>query len=118
METVELTFKVPKNKLNQAVSRMHALGCEPIADWLEPTTNLVSWREAFPDINDTQRVGICLREMRTLADLTQQQLAGVTQIPAKHLSAMENGKRPISKEQAKTFAKVLNTDYRMFWGKC
>ena len=118
METVELTFKVPKNKLNQAVSRMYALGCEPVEELLESITESVPWQEAFPDINDTQRVGICLREMRTLADLTQRQLAELTRIPARHLSEMEHGKRPIRREQAKTLAKVLNTDYRMFWGKC
>jgi DNA-binding XRE family transcriptional regulator len=118
METVELTFKVPKNKLHQVVSRMHILGCEPVENWPASTTELVPWQEAFPNINDTQRVGICLREMRTLADLTQRQLAGLTRISAKHLSEMENGKRPISREQAKIFAKILKTDYRMFWGKC
>jgi plasmid maintenance system antidote protein VapI len=38
----------------------------------------------------------------------------MTGIHRRHISEMENGKRPIGKENAKKLAKVLNADYRMF----
>ncbi|WP_305047307.1 helix-turn-helix transcriptional regulator [Geobacter sp. OR-1] len=41
-------------------------------------------------------------------------MAELTSIPQRHISEMENGKRPIGKETAKKLAKALNTDYRVF----
>jgi transcriptional regulator with XRE-family HTH domain len=55
-----------------------------------------------------------LRAARTREDLTQTQLARLTGIPQRHLSEMEQGKRTIGKERAKTLAKALNVDYRLF----
>jgi plasmid maintenance system antidote protein VapI len=37
----------------------------------------------------------------------------MTGIHRRHLSEMENAKRPIGKENAKKLAKALNCDYRM-----
>jgi transcriptional regulator with XRE-family HTH domain len=41
-------------------------------------------------------------------------LSGLTGIPQRHISEMENGKRPIGKKNAKKFAEVLKIDYRVF----
>ena len=46
--------------------------------------------------------------------MTQAQLSKMTGIPQRHISEMENGKRPIGKENAKKLAKALNCDYRRF----
>ena len=40
-------------------------------------------------------------------------LAELTGIPQRHISEMENGRRPIGKEIAKRLADVLHADYRM-----
>jgi DNA-binding XRE family transcriptional regulator len=58
--------------------------------------------------------GVYLRGIRYREDLTQDQLAAQTGIHRRHLSEMENGKRPIGKENAKKLAKALNADYRAF----
>jgi DNA-binding XRE family transcriptional regulator len=59
--------------------------------------------------------GDVLRTYRENAGLTQtalgQKIGGV---PRQHISNMENGKRPIGKENAKKLAAALGTDYRAF----
>lgn len=74
----------------------------------------VPWREAFPPLDDAARPGRMLRAARTREDVTQMQLARLTGIPQRHLSAMEQGKRAIGKERAKKLAEVLHVDYRLF----
>ena len=41
-------------------------------------------------------------------------LAELTGIPQRHISEMENGKRPIGKEMAKRLGKALNIGYKVF----
>ncbi len=59
--------------------------------------------------------GDTLRIYRENAGLTQtalgQRMGGV---PRQHISNMENGRRPIGKENAKRLAAALHTDYRVF----
>ncbi|MFH7326116.1 helix-turn-helix domain-containing protein [Desulfurivibrio sp. C05AmB] len=57
---------------------------------------------------------VALRGYRYREDLTQAQLAELTGIPQRHISEMENGRRPIGKERARKLAAVLNADYRLF----
>lgn len=57
---------------------------------------------------------VSLRGSRGKEELTQRQLAEMTGIPQRHISEMENSKRPIGKEAAKKLAKILNVDYRVF----
>jgi transcriptional regulator with XRE-family HTH domain len=45
--------------------------------------------------------------------LTQKQLAEKMGINTQNLSHMEHGRRPVGKEMAKRFAKILNTDRRL-----
>ncbi|MCL2721271.1 MAG: helix-turn-helix transcriptional regulator [Treponema sp.] len=47
-------------------------------------------------------------------NITQMQLSELTGIPRRHISDMENGRRPIGKQNALKFAKTLNIDYRLF----
>ena len=55
-----------------------------------------------------------LRAARSKEGLTQVQLAYLTGIPQRHISVMEQGKRPIGKERAKKLAEVLKIDYHIF----
>lgn len=55
-----------------------------------------------------------LRGARYREDMTQEQLAKATGIPRRHISEMENNKRPIGKQNARKLAEVLNVDPRRF----
>lgn len=72
------------------------------------------WREAFPEVSDIQLPGVILRGARGKEGLTQLELAKRTGLPQRHISEMENGKRPIGKANAKKFAGVLRIGYKVF----
>jgi len=46
--------------------------------------------------------------------ISQMQLSELTGIPRRHISDMENGRRPIGKQNAQKFGKALNINYRLF----
>ena len=71
------------------------------------------WRSAFPDLQENEP-GTYLAGARHREGLTQRQLAEKSGIPQRHISEMENGKRPIGKENARKLAAALGTDYRVF----
>ena len=81
---------------------------------VEEEDELIPWRQAFPDLKDGEIPGIHLEAARHHAGLTQVALSQKTGIPQRHLSEMENGKRPIGKKRAQVLAQVLKTDYRFF----
>ena len=59
--------------------------------------------------------GKALRIYRENAGLTQAALGErMGGIPRQHISNMENGRRPIGKENAKRLAAALHVDYRVF----
>lgn len=106
-----LTVRGPQARAATALLALRALGFVE----LEANTHVpVPWREVLPPIPEAERPGRMLRAARTREDLTQTQLARLTGIPQRHLSEMEQGKRTIGKERAKTLAKALNVDYRLF----
>ncbi len=74
----------------------------------------IPWRESFNNhfTNETVQ-GVCLNSARTAKGLTQSQLAELTEIPQRHISEMERGKRGIGKDRALRLAKALDTDYRV-----
>jgi DNA-binding transcriptional regulator YiaG len=90
----------------EAARLLKALGFESADD-------SIPWRDALPFAAD-QLPGACLAGLRYREGLSQRKLAELTGIPQRHISEMENGKRPIGKERAKVLAKALNTDYRVF----
>ena len=47
-------------------------------------------------------------------DITQTKLSELTGIPRRHISDMENGRRPIGKQNAQKIGKALNISYRLF----
>lgn len=75
----------------------------------------IPWRESFSKHfqNDTVS-GVCLNSARTTKGLTQRQLAELADIPQRHISEMERGKRGIGKDRALRLAKALDADYRLF----
>ncbi len=82
------------------------LGAEEIRDTIPAG-------EVFPELA-TNRPGVCLRGIRYREGLTQLQLAEKIGIPQRHISEMENGKRPIGKAAAHKIADALGADYRLF----
>ena len=80
---------------------------------VEEEDQLVRWRQAFPDLKDEDMPGLHLKAPRHNAGLTQMTLSERTGIPQRHLSEMENGKRPIGKKTAGILAPVLAIDYRL-----
>ncbi|MDR0442344.1 MAG: helix-turn-helix domain-containing protein [Treponema sp.] len=47
-------------------------------------------------------------------NITQVQLSELTGIPRRHISDMENGRRPIGKHNARKIGTALNISYRVF----
>jgi len=98
--------------------KVHPANVERIKRYVEsvePGNGVISAAEFYDKHFTGQPPGaVALAGLRYREDLTQVQLADLTGIPQRHISEMENGKRPIGKERAKVLARVLNTDYRVF----
>lgn len=60
------------------------------------------------------RPGTILRGARYREELTQAELAQKTGISPRHISDMENHRRPIGKKNAHLFAEAMNTGYKVF----
>ena len=106
---IELRFKGPEHKRQEAVNVLREMGFTPV----EATTPGTSWQTAFPALEDNA-AGVYLAGARHREGLTQHQLAERCGLPQRHISEMENGKRPIGKESAKRLAAALHVDYRLF----
>ena len=103
---VELHFLGPPGKRDEAIEALKALG-------FVDTSDTVPWRDCFP-YSDEQLPGVCLAGARGKEGVTQRELSKMTGIPQRHISEMENSKRPIGKETAKKLGKVLNISYKVF----
>ena len=106
-ETVELRFLGPIVNMARAIETLKPLGFMDASD-------SVPWREAYPEHSEEQLIGKALAGARYREELTQMRLAELTGIPQRHISEMENGKRPIGKEMAKRLGKVLKISYKVF----
>jgi hypothetical protein len=122
-DTATLQFVGPKSQKRKAWEVMHALGfclIEKAPD--APSSNgalvqedgSIPWRDAFPELTDSEIPGLSLRGARHREGLTQVELAHLSGIPQRHLSEMENSKRAIGKDRAHKLADVLDVDYRIF----
>jgi transcriptional regulator with XRE-family HTH domain len=74
----------------------------------------IPWREAFSDLTDENMPGALLAGARYKEGMTQRRLSELTGIPLRHISEMENGRRPIGKENARKLGTALNVSYRVF----
>jgi len=106
-EAVELRFTGPIKHKDKAIQALTHLG-------FTDTSDSISWREIFPDHDETEEPGICLAGIRNRESLTQKQLSELTGISQRHISEMENGKRSIGKKIAKILGKALNVGYKIF----
>jgi DNA-binding XRE family transcriptional regulator len=104
-KNVTITFVGPEKERDKAIKTMRSLG-------FENTTGAIPWREAFPEFKDNTQ-GTALTGARHKEGLTQRKLAELAGIPQRHISEMENGKRPIGKKNAKALSKILDIDYRL-----
>jgi DNA-binding XRE family transcriptional regulator len=99
--------------LNEVKAVLEAKGCtireeKPVLPPVEER-DWFTLEEVFPNFH----VGNRIKGLRYREDMTQKQLAEKIGISVQNLSHMEHGRRPIGKEMAKRFAKVLNTDWRL-----
>lgn len=111
------TVNVHDNALAQRLLKLFKdAGLEVIEN--TDDNELVSHEDAltflYPDKSPAEITGLHLSAARENAKLTQAELAEKTGTQRQAISAMENGKRPISKAMAKKFAKVLNVPYKTF----
>lgn len=106
-ETVELRLLGPIVNMVRAIETLKPLG-------FMDASESVPWREAYPEYSEEQLIGKALAGARYREGLTQIQLSELTGIPQRHISEMENGKRPIGKEMAKRLGKALNISYKVF----
>lgn len=104
-ETDKVTISLHVQRKNVAKIKAYAKSIE------EDSERNYTVTEVFPEYEGKEKV-IALRGYRNREDLTQRQLAELTGIPQRHLSEMENGKRPIGKENARKIGQALNVDYR------
>ena len=106
-DTVELCFRGPAARKDEAARLLKNLGFESASD-------SIPWREAFPEYTEEELPAVCLRAARRREGLTQKELAALAEIPQAHISMMERGKMPIGVTRAKRLAKALNTGYKVF----
>ncbi len=112
IRNVELRFSGPVKHKRKAITVLESLGFT--LKELSFEGGAIPWREAFPEYTDEQLPGRILAGARGKEGMSQVKLAELTKIPQRHISEMENGKRPIGKKNAKLFAEALNVDYRIF----
>jgi ribosome-binding protein aMBF1 (putative translation factor) len=75
----------------------------------------IPWKESFKGLLEKSSSGsIAIKAERTMAKLTQAQLAEKLDVPQHVVSEMENRKRSIGKNMAKKLASIFKTDYRLF----
>lgn len=112
-DAVTITFTGPISMQEQALEAMRSLGFEteeqPIRN--QQVEGSIPWREAF-QYKDAELPRVFLSGARYREDMTQEELAKRTGIPRRHISEMENGKRPIGKQNARKLAEALNIDPR------
>ena len=86
---IALRFIGPIVNMAKAVETLKPLG-------FVDTSDSVPWREAYPECSEAQLIGKALAGARYRKKLTQIELSKLAGIPQRHISEMENGKRPNS----------------------
>lgn len=104
-DAVELCFTGPAAKRQEAVDYLRGLGFEAKEEPSKP------WREVLP-FKDEELPSVFLAGARYREGMTQAALAEATGIPRRHISEMENGRRPIGKKSARLLADALMIDPR------
>ncbi len=108
--TDRMVIQGPSDRRGQVEKALRRLGFSIVAQNDDEPS--IPWRDAL-NIHPDGEPGVCLRGARTREGLTQAELSRLAAIPQRHISEMENNKRPIGKETAKRLAGVLHVDYRV-----
>jgi addiction module HigA family antidote len=110
---IDLKIKVPSKKLTLVsttlTNALEAVG-HKVREVNEDGEELFTFEEVFPDAHP----GKILLGCRVRDGITQEELANRLGIKQHRISEIETGKRPITIEMAKRFAKSFGTDYRVF----
>lgn len=107
---INLTFYGPEDKKQLAVKLLQAIEFELIDGGSQKGISSDAVLSEFSD----NVPGVCLKAARERENLTQKQLSERVGVPQRHISEMENGKRPIGKKNAKLFSRALNVGYKIF----
>jgi len=112
-DEVSMTFTGPVAMMEQALAVMHSLGFEEMEQTSSERSieGSIPWRES--ELFKNVHAGTYLSGARYREDITQVELAERTGIQRRHISEMENGKRPIGKTNARKLAEALNLDPRL-----
>ncbi len=113
-EAVNMTFTGPVAMMQKALEAMQALGFKKVEEppLVSGVEDSIPWRESA-HFKDMPFPGSYLAGLRHREDMTQSELAERTGIPRRHISEMENGKRPIGKQNARKLAEALGADPRI-----
>lgn len=117
---IEKIYRFPKCKYDKISTYMKRQGAVDITGKKasnQSNKKLTFWREMDAireQVDKFGEQGVTLRGARGKEEMTQDQLSKATGIPRRHISEMENGKRPIGKKNAQKLAVVLKCDYRIF----
>jgi DNA-binding XRE family transcriptional regulator len=112
-EAVSMTFTGPIAMMQAAVEAMQKLGFQEKEQIYEQQVEAsIPWRESVY-FKDMPVPGSYLAGFRHREGMTQMKLAEHSGIPRRHISEMENGRRPIGKANAKKLAEALNIDPRL-----
>ena len=107
-----ITFNVPDTiDLNALTTALKSVGIKPENEMVPLD---IAIKDAFPDMTSREITGGLLKAARENAKLTQTKLADLIGENKANLSAMERGKRPISKKMAQKLAKSLGVPYHIF----
>lgn len=110
---VEVRFRGTHTDVVKLRRMAQILKVKDVTEWDLEEKELYDLEEVSPELAWNSG-GVAIRGGRGKEGLTQKQLVELTGIAQHHISAMENGKRPIGKETAKKLARALNIDYRVF----
>ena len=112
------TNKKIKNKNTMILVSCPVLNAAQVKQYLEKHGCIyVDDEEEFADAKglfSERTVANMLIGARSKENITQIQLSELTGIPRRHISDMENGRRPIGKYNALKLGQALNINYRLF----
>jgi DNA-binding XRE family transcriptional regulator len=114
-DRISITLTGPNARLGAVLEALRKYGFETAGDLDSDVGGAVAWRESRHYHDPSRLPGQILAGARYRENLTQEELSERTGIPRRHISEMENGRRPIGKANARKLAGALNIDPRRFW---
>jgi DNA-binding transcriptional regulator YiaG len=113
-DQISITLTGPNAKLGAVLAAIRKYGFETADDISADAGEAIPWRKSHHYNDPAKLPGQILAGARYRENLTQEELSERTGIPRRHISEMENGRRPIGKTNARKLSEVLNVDPRRF----